>query len=165
MCSFACWVRNEMRRLEIARNMIRSSKWLVTALVPLLLFAWHCHGVAAQVTVGFETLSGVDFSLLEPVPDSAKLSNQLAATFGVVFRSEGSKPYVAVVNHGGYTNSPFGTRAIVAVDENDLLSYQTPIIVEFVRPSDPSIAATTDFVSIRGILVPRDGDMIIIEAF
>src|SRR5256885_13411014 len=86
--------KNETRRLQRASNITKISKWLGSVLVLLLLFACYCRAIEAQVTLGFETLSGVDRSSLEPVADSAKLSNQLAATFGVVFRSEGSKPYV-----------------------------------------------------------------------
>src|SRR5712671_6928093 len=139
--------------------MNKSSRQFATALILVLLFGWHCRARAAQVTVDFEAFDGVDYVSNEPVPETAKLSNQLASAYGIVFRSEGTKPYVGVVPlPSSFTNTPGGTGAIVAVDENDILSYRTPVVVEFVRPSDPSIAATTDFVSIRGILAPKDGD-------
>src|SRR5439155_10921920 len=41
---------------------------------------------------------------------------------------------------------------------------RTPVVVKFVRPSDPSIAATTDFVSMRTVLVAGGGRKMI-EAF
>src|SRR5712671_5445335 len=116
--------------------MNKSSRQFATALILVLLFAWHGRARAAQITVDFEAFDGVDYMSDQPVPETAKLSNQLASAYGIVFRSEGTKPYVGVVP---VRNSPTNTRGIVAVDENDVLSYLTPVIVEFVRPFDPSL--------------------------
>src|SRR4051812_39297002 len=99
--------------------MKKSIRQFSTRLILVLLFAWHGRELAAQVTVDFEAFDGLDYMSNEPVPETAKLSNQLASAYGVVFRSEGTKPYVGVVP---VRNSPTNTRGIVAVDENDVLS-------------------------------------------
>ena len=95
--------------------MKRSRKELATALILVLLFAWHTRALAGQITIDFEAFDGVDYSSNQAVPETAKLSNQLASVYGVVLRSEGTKHYVAVVTlPNAYTNTASGRRAIVA---------------------------------------------------
>lgn len=129
-----------------SQKMKQSGKrFAAMALILVLLFGWHGRAIAAQTTVDFQALAGAPrFDL--PVPDSAKLSNQLAPTYGVVFSSGTTKPYVAVIALSNITHG------IMAVDENDIPSYLVPLRIDFVQPSDPSTAATTDFVSVHPLL-------------
>src|SRR2546423_9837238 len=107
--------------------MKKSSRQFATAVILVLLFAWHGRARAAQITVDFAAFDGVDDLSNQPVPETSKLSNQLASAYGVVFRSEGTKPYVGVVT---LPSSRTTTRGIVGVDENDVLSYRTPVVVK-----------------------------------
>src|SRR5205814_4398531 len=97
--------------------MKKCARQFATALILVLLFAGDTRELAAQVTVDFGAFDGVDYMSDQPVPETAKLSNQLASAYGIVFSSEGTKPYVGVVP---VRNSPTNTRGIVAVDENDV---------------------------------------------
>jgi hypothetical protein len=114
---------------------------LAATIAPVLL--GFC---AAAETVSFEGLRAMD-NFLILVPTHARLSNQLASVSGIVFGSEGGAGHVAVVQLGvGHATS--GTNGIGGVNAGGVLSY-TPIIAEFVVPSDPARAAVVDFFSVR----------------
>jgi len=101
----------------------------------------------AQTTVDFEGLPGMTFFAGSPIPDDVHLSNQLVTTYGVVFRSENAD-YVPVINLGvGHATS--GSKGIGAATANNILAYSQPTHISFFLPSDPSVPAATDFVSVR----------------
>jgi hypothetical protein len=82
------------------------------------------------------------------VPLAARVSG--LPSLGVLFSSNSN--HVALVNVGSQTTSP--TLAIGGVTSTGLMSYVDPVRFTFVDPSDPNIPGVTDFVSIRGDLVP-----------
>jgi len=125
---------------------------------------------SATVTIDFDSLSAMTNSPGTNVPLQNQLSDQLLNTLGVSFRSEAN--YVAVVDH----DSPPGCvlticptvsmpNIIGGVTAAGDLSYGTPIVISFFNPSNPTVRAVTDFVSIRGDQVPQAGATATMEAF
>ena len=114
-------------------------------------------------TINFENVPGLTpfSSLSGVVPVSARLSNQLASQ-GVVFNSVSGVGYVALVSLGGQATSP--PNGIGGVDASNALNF-SPILINFVDPSNPSIAGVTNFVSIRADLVGRSQNTIMLQAF
>ena len=115
-------------------------------LLPLICATLVTHAVSAQaqpVTLDFDGLSGMPDLPGSPVPDFAQLSNQFLSSQGVLFRSDSGSPYVAVVSFGN------GNIGIASVDADRRLSYDTGFSIAFFLPSDPSVMAATDQVSIR----------------
>jgi len=112
-------------------------------------------------TINFESVPG-----LTPgpaggvVPVSARLSNQLASQ-GVLFNSASGVGYVALVSIGAQATSP--PNVISGVNAANVVNF-SPFLVNFVVPSNPSMAGVTDFVSIRGDLAGT-GRPITLEAF
>lgn len=120
----------------------------VLALLPLL-----SRVLPAQVVLTFDTLAAMSNSPGSTVPALNRLSNQYATTLGVSFSSNSN--YVAVVNHGSQT--PSVPNIIGGTSATGTLSYLSPIRVVFSDPANPSGAATTSFVSVRGDLIPVAG--------
>jgi hypothetical protein len=119
---------------------------------------------AAQVTtVDFEGLSSMANSPGSSVPLVARLHDQLLSTVGIVFQSESTNSYVAVVNIGAGTSSP--VNAIGGVGGTGALSYNTPVLVEFFLPASPSTPAVTHFVSIRNDTIPLASGTMTLQAF
>ena len=125
---------------------------------------------SAIVTIDFDSLPAMTNSPGTNVPLQNQLSDQLLNTVGVSFRSEAN--YVAVVDH----DSPPGCtipicptvsmpNIIGGVTAAGDLSYGTPIVISFFNPSNPTVRAVTDFVSIRGDQVPEAGATATMEAF
>lgn len=100
-------------------------------------------------TIDFEGLASMTSATGNAVPDSAKLSNQLVSTYGVVFAS--GDPWVAVVKLGHTTS---GVNGLGGSRDNGTLTYSKafPISFEFFDPFNTAAKATTDFVSLRGDL-------------
>lgn len=115
------------------------------------------------VTIDFDNLSGaMTFVSGSPVPSQARISDQFLATSGVLFGSETSG--VALVNLG-FGHAVSGSNGIGAIN-NNLLSYSDPIIASFFLPSNSSVKAVTNFVSITPDKLPTDPTrLLLIEAF
>ena len=127
-------------------------------------FALALDASAQITTLDFEGLPAMTFISGNPVPAFAQLSSQFLTTHGLLFSSDSSSPFVAVVGLGsGHATS--GVNGIGGVDSSGLLSYATPFRVGFFLPSDPAIFATTDFVSIRGDLLPFGSREVTLQAF
>lgn len=133
---------------------------LMLALATVSVLAWAAPSARAD-TITFDSLSAMTAtSSGAAVPPAARLSDQLL-NLGVRFSS--TSDFVAVVALGsGHATS--GTNGIGGVSSSGLLSYLSPIRVTFFLPSDPSVHAVTDFVSIRGDLRPISGT-ITLQAF
>ncbi len=103
-------------------------------------------GRARAVTITFEELPAAPSSVAgTPVPAASQLTTQYAS-LGVLFDSLGG--FASVVDMGAYAPSP--PNAIAASTTDGLLTYGVPIYITFVSPSNPSIPATTNSVSIQG---------------
>jgi hypothetical protein len=123
----------------------------MTLAAPLLLAA-TCGGAATAraeaVVIDFEAFPGMIYLSGNPIPESARLADQLASSLGVVFSS--GAPYVAVVELGaGHATS--GINAIGGSTPGGILTYdrQWPLVFQFVDPQSPAMPAATDFVSVR----------------
>jgi len=125
----------------------------------------------AVLTIDFDSLPAMINSPGTSVPLANQLSDQFLSTLGVSFSSQSN--FVAVVNHssppgcgfpsGCPTTSP--PNIIGGVKADGTLSYGTPITISFFDPSNPSVDGVTDFVSIRGDMVPQPGATATMEAF
>lgn len=128
----------------------------------LVLIARPASGDA--VVIDFEEFLGMFSWSGEPIPEAARLSDQLAETYGVVFSS--GAPYVAVVYlpPGAATS---GINAIGGSTPDGILTYdrQWPVVFTFVDPEAPTLPATTDFVSVRGDLWGDSGMDVILNAY
>lgn len=105
----------------------------------------------APITIDFETVPDVTpsaaFNVGDSVPATARLSDQLLATYGVLFASL-QQPYVALVELGtGHAVS--GKNGIGAVTAANTISYSDDFTVAFFDKQNQTMPAVTDFVSIR----------------
>lgn len=139
-----------------------------TGMLPALGIA--CITVAAMPTNGFSTL--IDFEAMYamnylsgyPIPEAARLSDQLASADGVIFSS--GAPYVAVV-HCEPDCAPSGTNMIGGSTPDGILTYERdwPVVFTFVDPQNPELPATTDYVSVRGDLWADSGMQLELNAY
>lgn len=130
------------------------------AAVPSLLFS----DLSAQtLLITFEEpgLTAMANSAGSIVPQGARVSNQFLASHGVSFESDGG--FVAVVNHGPMT--PSVPNVIGGTATNGALNYSRPITLRFFVPTDPSQPGTTDFVRVRGDLIPLGTGTVTLQAF
>src|SRR4030042_5903724 len=75
---------------------------LLSILCVTILYAQPSNAVL--ISIDFEQFQGMDYISGNPIPESARLNNQLLSTLGVSFTSGGS--YVAVVNlYDGHATS------------------------------------------------------------
>ena len=105
----------------------------------------------AYTLIDFDNLPATSgfFQGTEIAPQ-AQLSNQLENQ-GVIFSTGLGANYVAVVPLGlGHATS--GTNGISMAAPDNTVTYDAPYytLIEFVDPSDPSVAGVTNFASIRG---------------
>ena len=107
------------------------------------MFADEACAQSQLTTLDFNGLTSMADIPGSPVPLSARLSNQFLGSQGVLFSSDSGSPYVAVVSFGD------GNTGIASVDADNRLSYDTGFSIGFFLPSDPSVMAATDQVSIR----------------
>jgi hypothetical protein len=137
---------------------------VIVAVVILVFWMFVAGQARAElIVIDFEGLSAMTFISGNPIPPSARLSDAFLFTHGVKFSS--GSPYVAVVDLGvGHATS--GTNGIGGSTPTGVLTYdrQFPIVVSFFDPSDPSMPAVTDFVSVRGDL-QGSGQSITLNAF
>jgi len=110
--------------------------------------------VSAQaVTIDFEGLPAMTRITGTPIPTQVRLSDQFVSTLGVRFAS--GSDYVPVIILDDIPNhSPDGSNGIAGSTDTGILTYNDafPITISFWDPSNPSVAATTDFVSIMSDL-------------
>ncbi len=126
--------------------------------------------VCANTVIDFEQFSqdGMYYFPGYPVPTTSRLTDQLLPTYGVLFSSDAG--YVAIVNLGtadaeiGFTHTPSGIMGIGGADSNNKLSYASPITISFFEPTNATVKAVTNFVSIRGDLAGSGAD-VTIEGF
>lgn len=115
------------------------------------------------ITINFDNLSGgMGFTLTgQPVPSEAQISDRFLETSGIVFGSDSSG--VALVNLG-FGHAASGSNGIGA-NNNGILSYSHPIFASFFLPSNPSVKAVTNFVSITPDRWPDPTKSLLLEAF
>jgi len=97
-----------------------------------------------------------------PILSTSQLAGQYLSTYGVKFSS--GSAYVAVLELGaGHATS--GVNGIGGSTPDGLVTYSPdfPIVATFWDPTNPSVPAVTDFVSVRGDLIPN-GPPITLEA-
>src|SRR3989475_7281109 len=140
----------------------------LAVLVPALVLASGERAGAGVIT--FESVPGVTgMAFLDgmPVPLDARLGAQLQLSDGVSFSSIAGSSivgYVALVNLGsGHATS--GVNGIGGVDAANTLRYNSPVMITFTLPGDPSTPAITNFVSIRGDQFAVVGGSATMEAF
>src|SRR2546427_3762709 len=140
----------------------------LAVLVPALVLASGERAGAGVIT--FESVPGVTgMAFLDgmPVPLDARLGTQLQLSDGVSFSSIAGSSivgYVALVNLGsGHATS--GVNGIGGVDAANTLRYNSPVMITFTLPGDPSTPAITNFVSIRGDQFAVVGGSATMEAF
>lgn len=123
----------------------QSPVWMIVA----CCVAVTAHPAAGEaVLIDFESFTAMDYVSGQPIPEAARLSDELAATYGVLFSS--GAPYVPVIALGvGHATS--GINGIGGSTPDGLLTYdaQWPIVFRFVDPANPGTPAATDFVSVR----------------
>jgi hypothetical protein len=128
--------------------MTRHTFLALGVLVPAIVLASGERARAADIT--FEDVAGVTamgFINARPVLSDARLSTQLQLSDGVTFSSTAG--YVALVSLGdGHAVSP--PNGIGGVGAADTLDYDSPVVITFTLPGEPSTLAITNFVSIRG---------------
>jgi hypothetical protein len=116
------------------------------------------------VVIDVEQFSGMNYNSGQPIPEFARLSDELAATDGVLFSSGAG--YVAVVALGiGHATS--GINGIGGSTPDGILTYdrQWPVVFRFVDPQNPAAPAVTDFVSVRGDLWANSGMVVVLNAY
>src|SRR3989442_2473772 len=140
----------------------------LAVLVPALVLASGERAGAGVIT--FESVPGVTgMAFLDgtPVPVDGRLGTQLQLSDGVSFSSIAGSSivgYVALVNLGsGHATS--GVNGIGGVDAANTLRYNSPVMITFTLPGDPSTPAITNFVSIRGDQFAVVGGSATMEAF
>jgi uncharacterized protein (TIGR03382 family) len=107
----------------------------------------------AQTTVTFDNFLGMPNSSGAVVPVASRLNTQLLSA-GVRFAS--LSDFIAVVTLGtGHATS--GTRGVGGTTAAGALSYAAPLRVTFWDPADSTIQGVTDFVQLRGDLIPVAG--------
>ena len=119
---------------------------------------------AVEIVLNFDDLSGMNFDAGPPIPTSSQLSSEYLSSFGVLF-SSGSQ-YVAVVNLGaGHATS--GTNGLGGSTPEGNLTYSStyPITATFFDPSNPTVSATTDFVSLHGDLAGFPNQSVTLNAY
>ena len=120
---------------------------------------------ADNITVDFESFTGIVGPSGTPVTSGASLSNQLASSHGVVFSTEQGAGYVAVANLGADQAATSGVNAIGGVTLNGTLSYPSPIRISFVDTNNPAVARGVGFVSIKMDLVPDTTGTVTLAAY
>lgn len=116
------------------------------------------------VVIDFEEFYAMNYLSGYPIPEAARLSDQLATTDGVIFSS--GAPYVAVV-HCEPDCAPSGVNMIGGSTPDGILTYDRawPVVFTFVDPQNPGLPAATDFVSVRGDLWGDSQMYVILNAY
>ncbi len=125
---------------------LRASRHALTAAGVALIVSLTAT-VAQATSINFDNLTATTPAAGVSVPSASQLTNQYASQ-GVLFSSLGG--FASVVNFG--PNAPSAPNVIAGSTSDGALTYAVPIEITFVSPTDSSLAAVTDFVSIRGDL-------------
>ncbi len=103
-------------------------------------------------TINFDSIKGMANTPQAIIPVNSQLSNQSLLSDGVIFSSE--SPYIAIVDittndiqPDNHTSSPLNAIRGATIDGK--MSYSSPIVGRFFLPSNPSVKAVTNFVSIE----------------
>ena len=123
------------------------------AAASIALFSAAASSVCAQTTVNFDTFTGMPNSPGAAVPAPSQLSTQLLSS-GVRFSS--LSDYIAVVVLG-LNHATSGALGVGGTAANGTLSYAAPINVSFWDPANSATKGVTNFVQIRGDLIPIAG--------
>ena len=135
------------------------SRVVLALLLSGLAFTRTGAQVGPATLVNFDAIPGISpklnyFDGSGIVPLAARLSTQLQTSHGVTFSSVAG--YVAVVRLGlGHATS--GENGIGGVNVDNVLKYNSPVVITFNVPGEPSQPGMTDFVSIRGDKSPAAG--------
>ena len=147
--------------------MTRHTLLALAIVVPALVLVTSDQAVAGFID--FEQITGMTpmSQFLDGIPvdpdssaGSSRLGTQLQLSDGVTFSSDAD--YVALIHLGNQATS--GVVGIGGVTAQNILKYDSPIIITFTTPGDPTIPAVTDSVSIQGDLQPGSGSAMM-EAF
>jgi len=114
--------------------------------------------------IDFDSLPGLFHdSPGQAIPSASRLSTQFLSSHGVRF--SGGVDFLAVVDHGFHTTS--GTNGIGGTSSGGLLTYARafPMRATFFDPANPSVPATTDFVSIRSDTLPTGTTELTLRAY
>ncbi|PZN70784.1 MAG: hypothetical protein DM484_27915 [Candidatus Methylumidiphilus alinenensis] len=120
-----------------------------TLIFNLMLFFFYESATAAPIVLNLDSLPGMSFWCCSAIPSANQLSTQFLPTDGVSFTSGSS--YAAIVDLGlGHATT--GTNGIGGSTPTGILTYdrENPITATFFSPSNPSVNAVTNFVSLRG---------------
>jgi len=125
-------------------------KRLLIGFAALAAFCGPEEVLAVPIVLDFEEFEGMSYIGGTQIPDEARLADQFADLYGVVFASE-HNDYVAVVALGS-AHAPSGLNGIGSASWEDCVTYDSlnPIVVSFFDPADSTIPGTTDYVSVRG---------------
>ena len=119
---------------------------------------------ADVITIDFEGMDSMTSISRNPIPQTARLFDQLLPTLGVLFSS--GSPYVGVVNLGsGHATS--GENGIGGSTSEGILTYDSafPILARFFEPSHPDSPAVTNFVAVRIDQLGTSGLSVRLNAF
>ncbi len=103
---------------------------------------------AAPIILSFEDIPGMGNLAGTPIPPASQLSNQYQPIYGVSFSSGSSYVGVLWMNPG---DAPSGSNVVggSTLSGNLTFSSNYPIVATFTDPNNPSVLATTDFVSLQ----------------
>jgi RHS repeat-associated protein len=107
-------------------------------------------GTTTTKTINFDSIVGMVNIPGATVPVNAQLSDEFLLSDGVIFSSESSYISVVDITTGlplGHTSSPFNGIGGATIDGR--MSYSSPIIGKFFLPSNPSVKAVANFVSVE----------------
>lgn len=108
---------------------------------------------AHAITIDFEGLPAMTRITGTPIPTNVRLSDQFVSTVGARFASGAGYVPVIILDDIPH-HSPDGSNGIAGSTDTDILTYNDafPITISFWDPSNPTVPATTDFVSIMSDL-------------
>lgn len=148
------------------------TSWKCPSIMLLVLFIAALHGsplCADPVVVDFQNFEGMDILAIgaspgvTPIPEPARLFDQLLPSHGLIFTS--GSPYASVIYYERYGCIP-GGKGIQGSTPDGLWSFSSlhPIVINFFKPGDTSVPAVTDFVSIQGDYC-GNGEEITVQAY
>jgi hypothetical protein len=124
-------------------------------IIRLAAIAAGCTSIAAaraQILLNFDELPAVNHNAGTFIGPASRVSTNYLSAYGILFTSGGG--YVGVVDNG--TSLPNG---ISGSTSGNLVTYgqANPISATFWMPSNPSMAAGTNFVFLQGDTDPTNG--------
>ena len=133
--------------MSMPRSSFRQIQY-VSVIAVLLSLTVITQTHAAPIILSFENIPGMPNAAGSPIPAASQLSNQYQPIFGVSFSS--GSPYVGVL-YMAPGDAPSGSNVVggSTISGNLTFSSAYPIIATFTQPGNPSLPATTDFVSLQ----------------